>query len=612
MALATVVAMAAAVVAPAVADAHGVAVPRSAAHQVAPKLPAASYKTVSKYVMIPMDDGVRLGATITFPSQDGKTPAPGKFPVVLSMTPYGRDGVCGCTDQTLYPSRGIASAVVDVRGTGGSEGNLNGNYFSPREQRDGYDLVEWLGTRSWSNGKVGMDGGSYLGITQYLTAEQRPPHLAAIAPEVALSDLYRDAYTYDGVPDFFFDGQYIGVQGGPGYLSGDLPEGGDSGSGTDPGAIPQGVSDTVAAKVAQAQGRPIMFDYLARPNDDRWYHQRSPFYRVGRINVPVLIMDGWRDGAFVRGDLEMYERLAQRHGVETRIDVSACTHKGCGAPFDPTHPADGVDNIQANEFDFMSHYLLGTREHRGPKVSFRLQPSGPYQSATQWPPARTRFTRLYLGTGGAASTRRPTTASSASYVTNPTAGLSMSLDSYGTIAISPYVPTDQRLEEEQGLTWRTAPATHPERLVGPIQLHLVASSSADNTDFVARLCDVAPDGSETVITEGALRASHRALNRARTTTGSPYHVDRHLTMLTPGKRTAFDIAIIPTAYQLAPGHRLQLRVTSDDFPTRLPATVDFDAANPTQSPIVPLPPALNTIIQGGRHGSWLLVPLQPA
>lgn len=576
------------------------------------RVPAASYQTASEYVMIRMDDGVRLGATITFPSKDGKTRAPGVFPVMLSMTPYGRDGVCGCGVQTFYPSRGIASAVVDVRGTGGSEGNLDGNYFSPREQRDGYELVEWLGTQKWSNGKVGMDGGSYVGITQYLTAEQQPPHLAAIAPDVSLSDLYRDAYTFDGVPDLFFDGQYLGVQGGPGLASGDVPFGGDSGAGTstDPQVHVQGAVDTAGAKAGQAQGRPVMFDYLARPNDDEWYHQRSPFYRVNRIKVPVLIFDGWRDGAFVRGDLEMYHRLAQRHGVETRIDVSACTHKGCGAPFDPTHPANGGDDLQANEFDFMSHYLLGTPEHAAAPVSFRMQPSGPYVSATQWPPRGTKFTRYYLGNGGAMSAQRVKTESTASYATNPTAGLSMSLNSYGTIAISPFVPTDQRLEEEQGLTWRTAPARKPQQLAGPIQLHLVASSTADNTDFVARLCDVAPDGSETVITEGALRASHRALDLHRSSIGSPYHLDTHPAPLAPNRRTAFDIAIIPTAFQLDPGHSLQVRVTTDDVPTRLPATVQFDPASPTQSPIVPLQPAVNTVIQGGANGSWLLLPLQ--
>ncbi|HET6908379.1 MAG TPA: CocE/NonD family hydrolase [Mycobacteriales bacterium] len=591
-----------------------------------PTLPPATYKTVSSYTTIRMDDGVQLGATITFPSRDGTTSARGRFPVVFSMTPYGRDGVCGCSDQTEFPSRGIVSAVVDVRGTGGSGGNLDGNYFSPREQRDGYDLVEWFAHQRWSTGKVAMQGGSYLGITQYLTAEMRPPGLVAIAPEVALSDIYRDAYTYDGIPDFFFDTQYNGVQGGPGLVSGNFGEPGDSNSGfdTSPADWLDALLSTTSAKQAQAGSRPVALDYLSRPYDNAWYHARSPFYRVDRISVPVMIVDGWRDGAFVRGDFEMYQHLAQRRGVETRIDVNACTHKGCGAPFDPTHAANGNDNFPAIEFDFLSHYLRGTPEHRQPKVAFQLQPSGPYQYAAQWPPAGTRFTRYYLTSGGGTgqplagslsvgrlATTPPGTRTTSSYFTDPLAGASMALDSYGTIAISPYVPLDQRTEDEQGLTWRTGASSRPLRLAGPIQLHLVAASSASDTDFVARLSDVAPDGSETVITEGALRASHRALDPSRSTLGSPYHRDDKPMALTPGTTYAFDVAIIPTAYQLAPGHSLQLRLTTDDFPTRLPADVYVNANDPAASQITPMPPAVNTVVEA-RAGSWLLLPLAPA
>ena len=99
-----------------------------------------------------------------------------------------------------FALRGFVFAVVDVRGTGGSQGNLDGNYFSPREAQDGYDLVEYLGTQPWSNGKVGMSGGSYLGIDQYKTAETDPPHLAAIIPVVSLADIYNDAYAPGGIP----------------------------------------------------------------------------------------------------------------------------------------------------------------------------------------------------------------------------------------------------------------------------------------------------------------------------------------------------------------------------------------------------------------------------
>jgi predicted acyl esterase len=111
-------------------------------------LPPQTYpSSVSQQQFVTMDDGVQLGVTITFPSKDGSTPAAGKFPVVLAMTPYGRDGICGCSSAADFATRGFVFVVADVRGTGGSQGNLNGNYFSPREAKDGYDLVEWLGTR---------------------------------------------------------------------------------------------------------------------------------------------------------------------------------------------------------------------------------------------------------------------------------------------------------------------------------------------------------------------------------------------------------------------------------------------------------------------------------
>lgn len=596
----------------------------------APPIPAApspQYSSViSKYEMIPMDDGVRLGATITFPSANGKTPAKGHFPVVLEMTPYGRDGTCACDDQSFYPEHGIVSAVVDVRGTGGSQGNLDRNYFAPREARDGYDLTQWFGTRSWSNGRVAIDGGSYLGIMAFLTAEQDPSHLVAIAPEVALSDIYRDAFAPGGALSAFFDAQYPVLQGGLGLAGADVGEPGDSGSATDSNLadlIP-GLQDSATAKADQAQSRPIMLDYLERPNDDGWYRRRSPWYGVSKIKVPTLIMDGWRDGSFVRGDLEMYEALAKRKSVETRLDVYGCTHKGCGAPFDPTQASNLTDNLQAEEFQFLSHYLLGTPEHLGPAVRFDLQPGSTYLATTSWPPRASHFRRWYLSPTG--TTGQPVTGAASvgglgkqvagnhrgQYFTDPASGLSMALNSQGTIAASPYVPTDQRLEDTHGLTWRSAPARTPERLVGPLELHLVTSSTATDTDWVVRLSDVAPDGSEHVITEGDLRASDRALDRRRSSQGAPYHLDTSPRPLKPGKPYAFDVAIVPTAYELAPGHSLQVRVTSDDLPTRFPGWVRLDEKDPAATKVDVFSPAVNTVYEGAEAphgGSWLLVPL---
>lgn len=557
----------------------------------APQLPPATYKTVAQEVLIPMDDGVRLAATVTFPSRDGSTPASGRFPVVLQMTPYGRNGVCGCTPAADFAARGIIGAVVDTRGTGGSEGSLKDNYFSPREQRDGYELVEYFGTRPYSSGRVGMTGGSYLGITQYGAAEQQPPHLTVITPVEALSDIYREGYTHDGIPNFFFDAQYLGVQQPASY----------TGPNTDPSLL----QEMVAAKGGQVSGSATLaFDYLSRPNDDAWYHDRSPIYHADRIQVPVLIMDGWRDG-FIFGANVMYRALSKRKGVETRLYVGPCTHKGCGPPFAPLTNPPGLENEEAVAFEFLQKYLVpGAATPTRARVHVYVQGQDRYVDASDWPPPDSSAQKLYLSPAGLAS-KRPRARSEQSYFTNPAAGLSMAFDKYGTVAASPYIPTDQRAAEEDGPTWRTPPLAKPTTLTGGGDLHLVASSSADNTDWVAKLSDVAPDGSESIITEGWLRASYRRLDRARTTPDVPWHTDTAPAPIQPNRVYDYDVAIWPTAYRLATGHRLQLRLTSYDFPTHLPGTLVASLDDPTQTSFTPLPPATNTIRQGGRRGSYL-------
>ena len=563
------------------------AAPAGAAEPPPPELPEPTYQAVAEEVSIAMDDGVRLGATVTFPSEDGQAPASGRFPVVLSMTPYSRNGVCGCYPPDLFATRGIISAVVDVRGTGGSEGTLEGNYFSPREQRDGFNLVEFFGTQPYSNGRVGMAGGSYLGITQLLAAGRRPPHLAAIAPQVALSDLYRDAYTHGGVPNFFFDTQYIAVQGAPGAAGGN----------TDPSLLEQ----TLVAKAGQSPPGTIALDYLERPEDDDFYRDRSPIYVADDIDVPVLLAGGWHDG-LMRGQPEMFRALASRRGVETRLYMDPCTHKGCGAPFAPMNDPPGRHDIGALVFEFLAEHLRGDPAPERPRLEFYVQGANEYATAGHWPPRGTSFERLPLGPG----TLGTPASGTADYVTNPAAGLSLFFNRYGTVAGTPYVPTDQRLEGPEGLTFRMPPLSEALRLTGPVALHLVAASTAPDTDWHAKLADVAPDGSETVITEGSLRASHRALDEHKSLPGRPYHTHTDPQPIEPGRFYEYDVEIWPTAYELAAGHRLQLRITSTDLPTHFPGTIALNREHPEQTRIDVHHPAVNTVRFDGSH---LVVPV---
>ncbi|HWA68031.1 MAG TPA: CocE/NonD family hydrolase [Mycobacteriales bacterium] len=554
--------------------------------------PASYPKTYTIQRFIRMDDGVQLGATISFPSTNGSSIAPGRFPVVLDMTPYGRDAECGCDVPGPFNKAGFVLAVVDVRGTGGSGGNLDGNYFSPRQAKDGYDVVEWLGTQPWSTGKVGMSGGSYLGIMQYLVAEQDPPHLAAIAPDEALADLYNDAAYPGGILSLSFDAQYLAVQGAPGLVT--------------PNTAPQMLPGTIGAKLDQASGRTVALDYLAHNTDDAFYKARSPITHVGRIHVPVYVFDGWRD-AFEAGDLRMYEAL-ERRSAPTFVHIDPCTHKGCGNEFAPTLDPPNPDDLTTLEIAFFDRYLNGDRAvPPPPRVRVYVQQLDRYVDGTRWPLRSTRFTTMHLGAG--AISTRPSRRTSESFVSNPTAGLSMALDEQGTVAISPYLPLDQRLEDNQGITWRTPVLSRALTLDGPIAMHLVAASSAADTDWFVKISDVAPDGTESIVTEGQLRASMRRLARASTriepvqTLDDPHDI-------TPGTFIRYQIAVAPTAYRFAPGHRLQVRLTSYNMPNALPGVFRVSLSNPTDVDIEPLLPATNTV-RLGDGGTTITLPVSP-
>ena len=321
----------------------------------------------------------------------------------------------------------------------------------------------------------------------------------------------------------------------------------------------------------------------------------------------MFVADGWRD-AFVAGDIRMFEALERRSGVETLLNVGPCTHKGCGLPSDPESEPPGIDNIEAQELQFFQRHLMGMEVPSLPRVRVYDQQAGAYIEGTAWPAPTTKFNREYLS-GEALAPKLPAQ-TSASYVTDPAAGLSMTFDQQGTVAITPYIPIDQRVEEEQGLTWRTPALSQPLTLDGPIALHLVASSSASNTDWFAKVSDIAPGGEQSIVAEGQLRASLRALARG-STAKQPLQKLTTPEALQPGKFYDYEIAIAPTAYEFAAGHRLQLRLTSYNMPNALPGTIDFNGHEPAASSFMPLLPATNTVRFGGTDGSSLLLPVAP-
>ena len=157
------------------------------------------WRRFSRYVTV--WDGTRIAVDYYRPTKDGKLHEE-KLPVVLTMNRYQR---CTFVDGRIHTildwvpflvdvlKHGYVVAIADVRGSGASFGSQFG-WFPPEEARDTHDVIEWLGSRSWSSGNVGMFGRSYLGITQLFAASRSPTHLKAIFPEVAWLDVYNFAY----------------------------------------------------------------------------------------------------------------------------------------------------------------------------------------------------------------------------------------------------------------------------------------------------------------------------------------------------------------------------------------------------------------------------------
>src|SRR6202021_1729366 len=143
-------------------------------------------------VIIEADGHAKIRYGITLRSDVCRPKTDGKFPVLLTRTPYDKRGdadIC-----LKWAARGYVVVAQDVRGRYASEGEW---YPFKNESQDGYDTVEWAAALPYSNGKVGMFGGSYGGATQYLAAISSPPHLAGISPDVTASN-YHDGWTYQG------------------------------------------------------------------------------------------------------------------------------------------------------------------------------------------------------------------------------------------------------------------------------------------------------------------------------------------------------------------------------------------------------------------------------
>jgi predicted acyl esterase len=504
-------------------------------------------------VPITMDDGLVLRADVFRPIAEGR------YPVILSYGPYAK----GLAFQDGYPSAwqrmveqhpdvaagssnlyqswevvdpekwvpaGYACVRVDSRGCGCSPGFID--HFSPRESKDFYDCIEWAGVQPWSNGKVGLNGISYYGINQWHVASLQPPHLAAMCIWEGAADWYRDMTHHGGILSTFwanwYDMQVKTVQYGAGErgrrsrVHGELVCG------------PETLSEEELARNRCAFGDEIR----AHPLDDDYHKARSPVW--DKVVTPFLSAANWGGQPLhPRGNFEGFVRAASK---EKWLEVHGIEHW--------THfYTDYGRKLQLRFFD---HFLKGESNgwDRQPRVLLQVRHPGERfveRAESEWPLARTHWTKLYLDPVDAALKREPHGGDTA-----------VTFEAMG-----------------EGVTFVTPPLDSETEVTGPSAAKLFVSSSTRDADlflvlrvFSADLKEIVFQGAidpHTPIGQGWLRASHRKLDTQLSTPWRPYHTHDEHWPLTPGEPVELDVEIWPTSIVVPAGYRIALTIRGKDY-----------------------------------------------
>ncbi len=556
-------------------------------------------------------DGVNLKTLVYLPNGGGP------FPALIYRTPYGMpfNTLGGYPRQENLQSasrpaevgwpaitdQGYALVVQYTRGRTGSEGE---DRIFTTDREDGADLVSWIGRRPWSNGRIGVVGDSAYGITSLLLTSANPTGLSAAYAQVASGDLFNKtllgpggALAYEFTMPWMaeqamnadpFHYAAIGLRGTAGedirgeisaHVS-ELLEAAENGTAAQD---PLWRHLPLIEHPAVAPAMPLWGEMLAAGYQSDWTRE---FDTSSGIEVPILHVGMWYD-VFNTAMMETFMK------VDARIDnqrflIMDGTHyaidDGTAWPIRPLIPwfdywlkddADAIDDL--------------------PKISFAVSASpGEWYAVDAWPPAGIEMTTFFLGADGMLSRTEPAAEEAArTYVYDPN-------DPVPTIGgRNLYIaagPMDQRPAEpptrNDVLMYTGEPLSDDVLIAGPMRVMLNVSTDRADTDFTAKLIDHYPDGTAMLVADGIVRARYR--------NGGPGEQ-----LLTPGTVYPVTIGLGHIAYRFRAGHRLQVDISSSNFPR-------WDRNTNTGGPLyrdATGVPARNSIHHGVVYSSRLELPV---
>ncbi len=471
----------------------------------------ATYQVKRTNVKVAMRDGTKLSCALARPARNALRAAPGKFPgLVVEFTPYQRLAMLFNPEAAFFTRRGYNTLVCTMRGIGDSEGSWN-HAMTNQENEDAYDLVEWLASQSFSDGRVGQFGESYGGYTTYGAAVENPPHLKAVAPLQSPGSLYHDVIYPGGIK---------------------ATEGGTIDNW--PAAAKFMTAGVVVPETEYAAARP-------HPTYDAFWEDGALVDRAQNIKVPVLTVGGWNDQYFRSGTLSM---------IEGALDRTWAIY----GPFGHFYPVSLTEEGTAGQLP--SGVLLAWFDHWVMELPNVPIPSNPTFVSYECPAGTGKgFMDLPGGWNPAGSDH-------VTYQLGADGTLAPDAPGGGTVSFhEPAEPTDAG----GSASFTTAPLDSDRVLLGHSTLMLRAALSATDANFYAELIDVAPDGTEVLVNDGFLKASHRS---------------SHVTPsdVTPGEAVDYEIDVRADHYRFAAGHSLRLRISGGPSDTLVPMETPVDVA----------------------------------
>ena len=514
-----------------------------------------------KDIMVPMRDGVRLAVDVYRPDVSPEE----KFPVILSYGPHGKeaqeaaqwmpkqaynpdtpfwDGYLEAGNINYVVNRGYVHVIPEPRGKGNSEG-ISPSYMGEAPD-DIYDIIDWIVKQGWCDGNVGMMGAcDYAGKQLFTATLAAHPNLKAINP---FENVAGNGDYFHGIYDCLFFN----------ILSG--RHGNDSGVAPDNDPPPAHMlslpKELFEGKLKEILDHPDI-KYNTKFYSLLKYPKRNPFsfdslflhffpgilsgessgnpmsaLPVQKVAIPTYLSCTWSWRLYVWTTFESWETIS------TPKDKKKLMLMPPGSPDRPF--VQYVDETLRWHDYWLKGIDTGILEE--PPIKLFVMGINRWRFEEEWPLSRTRWTRFYLHPKGGLSTDQPGEGEPDSF-TQP----------------APYKdPTVFCLR------YSTGPLKEDMEITGPLALYLEASIDKDDTNWIADLVDVAPDGSKHLVSQGYLKAANRALDESKSKPHQPIHPRQEAIPVPPGEALEYAIAMMPTANIFRKGHSMELIIRNQD------------------------------------------------